>query len=183
VRIIYIATVLIVMAGSMASAQVGVGLNLYGGGGLSLPVSDLKSDWKTGFFGMAAVGFNAIPQMETAGRYAYYRYAAKSDIGSTVHLIIQEYGLDLRVKLSPPGIGVKPYALVGGGAAKLKISDDALNDLFSSTTKFYYSIGAGLTSVLMPKVNCFFEVRYTRISVSNGNIGNVPITVGLNLSL
>jgi hypothetical protein len=35
----------------------------------------------------------------------------------------------------------------------------------------------------LPKINFFFQIRYDRIQVNNGNIGLLPITMGLNLAL
>jgi len=182
-KIIYTVIAIILMAASTASAQIGLGLNLSAGGGLSLPVSDLSGNWKTGYHGMAAISFSRIPQMEPAVRYAYHRFAAKNDAGSGTHLTIQEYGLDLKVKLSPPGLGVKPYALVGAGAAKAKLSDDSSSTISFSGTKFYYAFGGGILIGLIPRVDFFTEIRYTRISVSSGSVGCVPITVGLNLGI
>ena len=174
---------ILALTATTASAQAGIGLNLYGGGGITLPQSDLKNSFKTGTHGMLSAGISAMPQLETAARFMYIRLPLKDESNGKSHLTIQEYGIDLRVKLAPPGFGFKPFALVGAGVAKSEMSSDQTIGLIEAKSKFFYAFGVGAMIAFVPKVNLFIEGRYSKVSVPDGNMTYIPITAGINVSL
>lgn len=172
------------LAAGTAIAQPGTGINLYCGGGVSFPSSDLGDIGKTGYNGLVAVGITPVQSIETAARFAYNSFSFKN--GGNEKLNISEYGLDVRANLAAPGFNFRPYALVGGGFAKLSFTQSALDQEFTvlkPETKLFYCIGGGIKVNALPKVNFFLEARYTKLSVSDYNLDYLPISVGLNLAL
>lgn len=172
----------------------GTGLNLYGGGGISVPMGDLKGFWESGYSGTIGVGLGLIPTLETVARFSVHTFPLDDDKYGGVDFTVHEYGLDIRANLSAPGRPFRPYALIGVGMAKYdfseKMIDDAVADGVSSSleklepkTKFFYNIGGGFKVRAMPKLNFFLEGRYTKIQVPHGKIDYFPITIGLNISL
>lgn len=185
-----IAAILILMT-APAIAQVSVGINLYAGAGYSSPTSDLNDITKNGFHYMAAAGYSPIPSFELTGRFAKHTLGFEGS--DDLDFEISEYGADLRASLPLPGQRIKPFALIGAGAAKLKFPQSELDQLIDDLTlqltglepktKLYYSIGAGFKVNALPKLNFFLEGRYTRVNADGGDLNYFPITAGLNLSL
>jgi len=171
------AIILILMAGT-ASAQVSMGLDFYGGGGISIPLQDVKTGWKIGGQGSLAAGYAVTPGLETVVRYSYLSFPTKSDLldssfaNSEEKLTVHEASLELHGQLAAPTNRARPYGLVGLGLANLP--DD---------NYFFYCVGGGLKIFAMPSVNFFVEVRYSWVSVTNFSVNYVPLTAGINLSL
>jgi hypothetical protein len=167
-----------------AIAQTGLGVNFYGGGGVSFPSSDLSDIGKTGYNGSLAVGISPVASIETAARFGYNSFSLKN--GGSEKFKVSEYGLDIRANLAAPGFNVRPYALIGGGFAKLSFTQSALDQLLAvlkPETKLFYCIGGGIKVSAVPKINFFLEARYTKLSVADKNLDYLPISVGLNLAL
>ena len=172
----------------------GPGLNLYGGGGVSIPMGDLKDFWKSGYHGTIGVGLGLIPTLETVARFSTHTFPLDDNKYGGVDFTIKEYGIDVRANLSHPGRPLRLYALIGIGMAKYdfseKMIDDAVADEVTTgleklepETKFFYNIGGGFKVRAMSKISFFLEGRYTKIQVPNGKIDYFPITIGLNISL
>jgi hypothetical protein len=172
------------LGAATATAQPAMGINIYAGGGIAIPSSDLNDIGKTGYHGAVAVGISPVQSIETAARFAYYSYSLKD--GGDEKFKISEYGLDIRANLAAPGINFWPYALVGGGFAKIDFTPSALDPSFTGVkpeTKLFYCIGGGVKVYVLPKLNLFLEGRYAKLSVSDYNLDYLPISVGLNLYL
>jgi hypothetical protein len=186
-RIWYAIVVLNLLAAAVA-AQPGLGLNLYGGGGISFPSSDLSDIGKTGYNGLVAVGISMVPSIETAARFAYNSFPVKE--GGSDKFTVSEYGVDIRANLAAPGFNFRPYALIGGGFAKYNfpttlpagILDGALKGI-EPKTKLFYCFGGGIKVNALPKVNFFLELRYTKLAAFDKNFDYLPLSAGLNLSL
>lgn len=171
-----------------AAAQPGIGFNLYGGGGVSIPSSDLGDVGKTGYHGSVAVGISPVPSMETAARFAYNSFGIKDVDGEK--FTVSEYGLDIRANLAAPGFNFRPYALVGGGLAKYDFPSTLPTEMLEGAltgvkpdTKFFYCIGGGIKVNALPKVNFFLEARYTKLAAEDQNLDYLPLSIGLNLAL
>ncbi|MDD4051168.1 MAG: outer membrane beta-barrel protein [candidate division Zixibacteria bacterium] len=182
-------TVLILglLAGT-AVAQTEMGVNLYGGGGVSFPSSDLSDVGKTGYHGLVGVGFSPVPSIETAARFAYNSFAVKD--GGDDKFTVSEYGLDIRANLAAPVFNVRPYALIGGGFAKYDFPSSLPVEMLDGVlagikpeTEFFYCIGGGIKVNAMPRVDFFLEARYTKLSASDRNLDYLPVSVGLSLAL
>jgi opacity protein-like surface antigen len=189
-KIFITAVIAIALCTAPAAAQVSLGFNIYGGGGLSTPTTDLSDLCKSGYHGMAGLGFSPVPMLETVARFGYHSFPFKED--DDENFTISEYGLDVRANLAAPGLKFRPYALIGAGVAKYNFSQDIF-DIISGTlgdlgslepkTKFFYCFGGGIKVNALPKLNFFLEGRYCKISVTEGNLDYIPITGGLNISL
>jgi opacity protein-like surface antigen len=173
----------VMLLAGVSAAQTGIGLNAYIGGSVAVPMNDLNKFWNTGYQGMVGVGFNLTAGLEGVARFAYNSFPDdpqavikdandSSFANMTQDFLIREYSLDIRANLGAPEFRMRPYALIGVGLAKLN-SDD----------KFFYSIGAGFKVTAMPRLNFFLEERYTLISFDTYDVGFIPVTLGLNLSL
>lgn len=162
-----------------ASAQSGLGISGYAGGGISFPFQDLNTFWDPAFHGTVGIGVRLTPGLDAVGRYAYRSFGidkdvivdeAANEIGGDFK--IHEYGVDISANLSAPGIPVRPFGLIGVGLAKI-----------DGDSEFFYSIGAGIKAGLMPKIDLLAEIRYNKLTMDDLDIGYLPITVGLAVSL
>jgi hypothetical protein len=167
-----------IMAG-LSSAQPTSGINAYAGGGATFPFNDLNTFWENGYHGTVGVGFRLTPGLEGVARYAFHTFPAEEDVILPEGLAdisedfdINEYGIDIRANLAAPGLGFRPYGLVGAGIAKMP-----------DKSEFFYSIGGGFKVSAIPRLNFFLEGRYMRVSVNDFEFSYAPVTVGLNLSL
>ncbi|MCP4569694.1 MAG: porin family protein [FCB group bacterium] len=184
-KIIGVMAILIILSAPV-SAQSGMGINLYGGSGLTFPASDMGDMAKTGYHGSVGFGLQLVPTLETVGRVSYHSLPLKDETGSSGDFTITEYGIDVHANMADPTVKFKPYALIGAGYAKYEFSSDIIDgflDGLKPKTKFFYAFGGGLKVNAAPKLKFFLEMRYTKISIKDASFNHFPITVGLNLSL
>ncbi len=154
--------VLLLLAGP-GMAQVGLGINFYGGGGLTFPSGDLNDIVKNGYHFTLGAGYSPVPMLETVGRYA--RHALPLDNDSDEDFTMTEYGVDVRARIVAPGASAKPYVLIGAGFAKYDFPQAAFDDLSGAMdaalgglepkTKFFYCFGAGIKVSAVTKLNFF----------------------------
>lgn len=176
------ALAILILLSPAVSAQTGLGINLYGGSGLTFPASDIGDIAKTGYHGSVGFGFNIVPTLETVGRVAYHSLPLKDETGSSGDFTITEYGIDVHANMADPTVTFNPYALIGAGYAKYDLPSEIIEEL-KPETKFFYAFGGGLKVSAAPKLKFFLEMRYTKISIKDASFNHFPITVGLNLSL
>lgn len=183
------AVVILTTAVSPVMSQ-GLGINFYAGGGLSVPMENLKDLWKTGYQGSVGLGLTPVPTLETVARFGYHAFPSKKDSTGNKDFTISEYGLDVRANLAAPGFKFRPYALIGAGFAKYEFATTTVDQVVGAAleglepkTKFFYCFGGGIKVNAAPKLNFYLEGRYTKISVPMGKIDYIPISMGLNLSL
>ncbi len=171
-----IGTVLVLAA--FSSARAGQGLDLYAGGGFSFPLTDVSGSWSNGTHGTAAIGYGLTPGLEGVGRISYHSFPVEDDPDTASFadtendLTVHEYAGEIRAQLTPPGIQLRPYGLVGIGFARLP-----------DKTEFFYCVGGGLKFSVLPRLNLFVEGRYSWVSVKDYSVNYFPVTVGVNLSL
>ena len=140
------------------------------GGGLTLPQGDYKDAVKTGFHGMAALGFGAAGAplgVRVDAGYHLNAFDLPGDPDASANLI----AVSGDAVYSFPATGAKPY-LVGGitwGSLKCR-GDDCLSDNSNSGTGFNVGGGIRFGSV-------FAEARYISIG-GDLDLKVVPITVG-----
>jgi hypothetical protein len=175
-----------------AAGQAGIGIDLYGGGGFSIPTEDLNDFWNTGYNLSAAVGYKLLPPLETAARFTYHRLPLAGDASGDKDFTMKEYGIDLRAEIATPTAAARPYVLIGLGAIKYEFSTETVGveDLpgrvlggLEPKTKFYYCFGAGIKNKVFLKTSFFLELRYMKMTASNGKLDFLPVTIGLNISL
>ena len=190
---IFCAAAITLLMAATVSAQIGPGLNIYGGAGLTVPTSDLSDLVKSGYHGMVGVGLRLVPTLETVARFGYHSLSLKDEVGTDGDFTVSEYGLDVRANLSAPTQGARPYALIGAGWAKFDYPEElvaglpeALGSAFGELepeTKFFYCFGGGIKVTAAPKMSFFLEARFTKLSIKEATFNYFPITVGLNLSI
>jgi opacity protein-like surface antigen len=188
----------LLLVAPLASAQVpGLPFSVYAGGGLDIPSQpDTFSDqFKTGYHGLVAVGFDWLPTIQIVGKIELHSLPGEDDaitytdpFGDPIEyeppdLTIWMFGGDLRGAFGAPGMSAKPFVLAGAGVARLDQNEiDSIDDIEIGTpwegdTKIYWNIGAGLEIGTTAKL--FAQVRYVRILTDEDDTSIIPITVGL----
>ncbi len=182
---ILVAAVLLGLAAGSADAQVPLRkpINVYIGGGGSLPSGDLGDAWNIGWHVSGQVGFvvpTATPtfRFEIIGEAAYHsfgpdRMGLDFDGGTFSSL---QVGGGLKFSFPLPASGIAPAIQGSLGAASIDISEVSGGGLvisFQSETELYYSLAASLEFR-----RGFFRIGYTGISVDNVSISYVPFTIG-----
>jgi opacity protein-like surface antigen len=169
-------------------------VSFYAGGLVSVPSSPdpFKDDYKTGYHGLAGLGFKAAPSLQFIGKLEYHTFssAASGVLGVTdgARSVIM-YGADARFAPSIPAMPVKPFGFVGIGYANVKqepfsgasILASALNvDIPSeSQTKFYFNVGAGMELLSTPAFSFWLQARYVSVATEGEATQFIPISVGL----
>ncbi len=171
--------IVILMLTGISSARIGPGLNIYAGAGINFPTDDLNTTWKDGYHGAAAIGHLLTPGLEGCLRYAYHTFP--TEIDSTIDpnfadtkkdFDVHEFNIDFRANLAVPVSRFRPYGLIGIGLAKTP-----------DENKLFYCVGGGFKMSLLPKISLFLEGRYTRVTFDSFDVGYIPITLGVSLSL
>ena len=169
--------VLLVVLAACTSAATSAGLNLSIGGGVAVPLQDLKTYWKSGASGSAVIGYKLTPGFEPALRYAMSLFPSRGEPYETFaktyeDMTLKEFAGEIRAHLTPPGVGMRPYALAGAGAAWVP-----------DKGRFYYYIGGGIRTALTPRLDLFVEGRYAVVSVEDYSISYIPVIIGISISL
>ncbi|MDD4051240.1 MAG: outer membrane beta-barrel protein [candidate division Zixibacteria bacterium] len=170
---------------AFVSAQDVKPIDIYIGGGLSLPNSPdfFKDYWKTGYHGLAGVGFKAFPGFSLVGMAEYHSFpidAEGVDGGSFNFFLFTVNG---RLALDIPAAPIKPYFLGGIGLANSKISDITEGDetfkFIGSETDLCFNVGAGLEFKAGPAAAIFIQGRYVYINTEGDALTYIPITLGV----
>jgi len=169
--------VLLVVLAACTSAATSAGLNLSIGGGVAVPLQDLKTYWKSGASGAAVIGYRLTPGFEPALRYAMSLLPSRGERNETFaktyeDMTLKEFAGEIRAHLTPPGVGMRPYALAGAGAAWVP-----------DKGRFYYYIGGGIRTVLTPRLDLLVEGRYAAVSIGDYTVSFVPLNIGITLAL
>jgi opacity protein-like surface antigen len=188
----WVCTISVLLISSSAFSQLpDKPFDIYVGAGLSMPVSqnsDLSDNYKTGFHGMAGIGFNINPYVETVLKIEYHSMARDWSYpappggeGGTLQAMFG--GADLR--LSPKNIGspVFPYLFGGVGVAIFTVSEltgsTTLAFASNDNSKIYVDIGAGIEIVTGNSLTLFAQGSYVSVAFDNEKRAFVPFTVGL----
>ncbi len=152
------------------------GLSFGVGGGLLLPLSDFKDIAKTGWNGMASVGYapGASP-LSFRGDFMYAQNNLKNGVDGKTKLA---GGIGSVVYTFQGGGSVTPYVLGGAGVFNAKVEATGFGS--SSETKFTWGGGAGIKFKAGSDASIFAEGRYMNVSTSGGSTKFIPITVGVS---
>ena len=163
------------------------------GGGASVPVSDAKDVFKSGWHGSGVVRLN-LPMMPFGlqGNLSYSKFKLdQQNVGFAGSGRILSGIADARFGLPIPG-PIKPYLLAGVGTYNIKADPDSSGaPAAESTTKFGINGGAGVT-IHFPglPVNAFIEGKIENIYTDQGLSSAVtqdfktqiiPVTFGIFL--
>ena len=175
------------------SAQAPTPFSLYAGGALSLPSAPdgFKDGYKTGYHGLAGLGYKFGPAFQMVGKAEYHKFAfdfggvSGIDGGDTRMLM---FGGDGRFAFGLPAASIKPFAFAGAGIANIKQSSFGGNLLLAagftptaseSQSKMYYNFGAGVEMKVGPTMNLFVQGRYVNFATDGESTAFIPITLGL----
>jgi opacity protein-like surface antigen len=169
----FAAAVFLVAGARPASAQ-GAGPVSFGiSGGADFPVQDQADVYKTGWNGTAILMFGFGPSpvgLRVDGSYHELRTSDEVDaffndsntriISGTVDLVV-----------GPRNLLVEPYFVGGVGVYDLRFKGQEItsgNAFSSSTTRFGYNLGGGLSFPMGrgSRTRIFVEARYTSISLN-----------------
>lgn len=187
---LFLTLALVVLFSMSASAQDIKPFNIYVGGGLTLPQSDLDDSisYKNGFHLLGGIGFNFAPMIQVGGKLEYFSMdvddADLEGTGLSVSTNAMMYGVTVKLQPKAPMMPIKVFGLVGLGMASIehKIGFDAGFISFGTSTgrtsKFYYEFGAGVELGKFP-LPFFVMARYIGISTEGQTTSFIPITVGL----
>jgi len=187
-KLVLILAAFLVLSTPAWSQISGMGINLYGGAGITVPSGDIADVWKNGFHGMVAAGYHPTPSIELDGRFARHQLPLEDQFQGD-DFTISEYGVDVRANLAIPTSTLRPYAVVGAGFAKFAFTPSTLTGStmpvsgLEEGTQFFWAIGGGLKAPLAPKINLFIELRYTTLTTNADNLNYFPILAGLNVGL
>lgn len=170
-----IAAIALAVAPSVSQAQLGVlkPFSIGVAGGAAQPMSDLSNGANTGYNATAALEIH-LPFLPAGLRVdgAYNGFGEKNNAGAKLHVISATGNLVWRL----PNVGVQPYLIGGAGLYMPTVTAPGL----ASSTEHHlgWNAGAGI-NLPMSFVHAFVEARYNNVSLDNGSMKFVPVTVGI----
>ena len=163
------------LATASAHAQVAVGV----GGGVTIPIGDFGDLAKTGWHGLANVGYNMPSGLGVRGDFYYGQNNA--DAGSGKAKLAGGFG---NLLYNFKSASVQPYVIGSIGFINAKF-ESGLGGLPSSnsSTKIAFGGGAGLKFKAGTDSHIFVEGRYISVNTEGTNLNFIPITVGISFGL
>lgn len=140
------------------------------GGGLSMPMGDLKDAVKAGWLGQVVGGFKVNDMFGVRVNGSYGQNSEKSPGTDKVKFI----GAMGDVTVSPKMAGsISPYVLAGAGMLNSKAGG-------ASSTAFAWNAGAGI-GFAAGSLGLYLEARFLSAKKSGVTSNMIPITVGVQL--
>ena len=141
-----------------------------GAAGIAFPSGDLSNGASTGYNVTLMVGYK--PMLTPIGvrvEAAYNEFGADAGFRK---INIPAFTGNLVYTL--PGISFSPYIIGGAG---LYTPNTDVNG--GRQNQFGFNVGGGIKIPLSSSFETFVEARYNRVSVDNGNLSFIPVTVGI----
>jgi len=163
-----------------ANAQVAIGV----GGGITIPIGDFGDAAKTGWHGLANVGYNLPSGLGVRGDFYYGQHNVKG-LPSGVSGKFKLAGGLGNVLYSFQSAGtVHPYILGSIGFMNVKgTASGGGASVSTSDTKITFGGGAGIKFKAGTDASIFVEGRYLTINTEGSNANFIPITVGVSFGL
>jgi opacity protein-like surface antigen len=162
-----------VAAAVPASAQGYNPFQIGAAGGIAFPTSDLGNTTNTGYDIAVMAGYQ--PQFTPIGvraEAAYNQFGSKLFNGN---VNIPSFTGNLVFGM-PMGT-LSPYAI--GGAGLYRTNVDVTGSGSAGENHFGFNIGGGIKIPLSSSFETFVEARYNRVTVNNGSLSFIPVTVGV----
>lgn len=172
------ALAILALTATAAQAQsVTIGL----GGGATIPTGDFKTAAKTGWHGLANIGYNLPSGLGFRGDFYYGQNNWKAGISGKAKLT---GGLaNVTYEFQNAG-GIKPYVIGSAGMFNTKGSASGGGvTITGSETKFTFGGGAGVKVKAGPKANVFLEGRYLSVQTSGSKTNFIPVSLGVSFGL
>ena len=141
--------------------------------GIAFPTSDLGDIANTGYNVTVALGYK--PAMNPIGvrvEAAYNQFGLKGVDGN---VNIPAFTGNLVYTL--PSVSFSPYVI--GGAGLYRTNVDVAGGGSAGENRFGFNVGGGIKIPLSSSFETFAEARYNRVTVDNGSMSFIPITVGI----
>ncbi len=178
-RILLTAALILVLAAAV-SAQSGMKLNAFAGGGITIPTGDAGDIWKMGYGFGGGIGVMVNPMFSVNAKVFYnmlpYDTDAEGVDDATALSIIGD--VHFYPPIGEPGMmAFNPYLIAGAGMTSV----DPKNDLGDSETKFTFGFGAGFEYTVSPKMAIWVEGKYMIINMDDPmtDVKHIPIRGGL----
>ncbi|MEO8580262.1 MAG: outer membrane beta-barrel protein [Gemmatimonadales bacterium] len=163
----------IAVVGPQARAQGYNPFQIGASGGIAFPTSDLGNVANTGYNIAFAVGYKPLGMpIGLRAEAAYNEFGLQGGNGN-----INVPAFTANATFDLPAAGFTPYAIGGAGLYR-----PAANSAFGSTATenhFGFNVGGGVKIPLSSSFETFIEARYNRVSMNNGSLSFVPVTVGI----
>jgi len=183
-RIAYIVLVvgtILALGTTVAQAQVSLGV----GGGVSIPLGDFGDAAKTGWNGLASIGYDMPSGLGVRGDFYYGQHSFEGSVPSGVSAKWKLAGGLGNVLYSFGGAATAhPYIIGSIGFMDLKATASAGGASASaSETKVTFGGGAGVKFKAGSRASVFVEGRYLTINTSGSNANFIPITLGVSFGI
>jgi len=169
--VVFAAGAALVLGTTAAQAQ---GISFGVGGGITIPTSDFGDIAKTGWHGVANVGYNTPAGFGVRGDFYYGQNNA--DVGSGKVKLAG--GLGNLVYTFQGAGAIRPYVIGGAGVFNFKTDPGSFSE-----SKFTWAAGGGIKFKAGSDANIFVEARYASINTSGSNANFIPVTVGVTFGM
>ncbi|MEA1979672.1 MAG: outer membrane beta-barrel protein [candidate division Zixibacteria bacterium] len=168
--------------------------SFYGGGAVSIPASPdgFDATYKTGWHGMAGVGYKIAPKFQVIGKLEYHNFGTDLDAlalsgGNEKYAM---FGADTKFTPNLPSIPFSPFVFGGVGMAHIAFDDftsdtDPLSAsvmnaaIPDAQNKLYWNFGAGFDVKAGKVWSLFVQGRYVSVATEGESTTFIPFTVGL----
>ena len=144
--------------------------------GIAFPTSDLGEIANTGYNVTVALGYKpALNPIGVRIEAAYNQFGLKGVDGN---VNIPAFTGNLVYTL--PSVSFSPYIIGGGGLYRTNVEPGWCGS--AGENHFASTLGGGIKIPLSSSFETFAEARYNRVTVDNGSMSFIPITVGIMCS-
>jgi hypothetical protein len=174
VSVVFAAVAAIAMSASAAQAQ---GITFGVGAGATIPTGKFKDAVKTGWHGLANIGYNLPSGLGVRGDFMYAQNSFKSSVASGKTKLAG--GLGNVSYTFPSASTIHPYVL--GSVGFFNAKSDVPGS--SSETKIAFGGGAGVKFKAGTDASIFVEGRFISVSTSGNKTNFIPVTAGVSFGL
>ena len=174
-NVLGVMTAVLAIAASAPAAQAQNPMSFGIAAGATIPTGDLGDVVKTGFHGMATLGFS--PAMVPFGVRIDGMYNSMEGKGDVSDAKLRVIGLTANGVWQMPGMVTSPYLIGGVGYYNSDVDIEGVD----SSSDFGLNVGIG-AKFNLSGFGTFAEIRYHNIFDGEGDVGNssfIPITFGI----
>ncbi|HEX2693573.1 MAG TPA: outer membrane beta-barrel protein [Gemmatimonadaceae bacterium] len=168
-----VAAAAFVSVGSPIQAQAYNPFQIGAAAGVAIPTGDFGNDADLGYNVTFAVGYK--PQFTPVGVRLEAAYNQMGISGGGGNFNIPAFTGNLIFGL--PIAMASPYVIGGAGLYRTNVDIQGLGS--GGENHFGFNIGGGIKVPFSSSFETFVEARYNRVTLDQGNISFVPITVGI----
>jgi opacity protein-like surface antigen len=169
----FVAAAAIVVASNPVQAQAYNPFQIGAAAGVAIPTGDFGNQADLGYNVTFAVGYK--PQFTPIGVRLEAAYNQMGISGGGGNFNIPAFTGNLIFGL--PIAMASPYVIGGAGLYRTNVDIQGLGS--GGDNHFGFNIGGGVKIPLTSSFETFVEARYNRVTLDQGNISFVPITVGI----